>query len=709
MSGDLKLTITLDGAEAQAALDKLKAGVKDTGTEAKKTQESMGAMASRIGKDVGDAAKAFAAYSVAIGAAGAQLLRMSVANDSHERAIRLLGSAYESVTASTRGTVDAETALRAQQSLNQSGLRVTGEQLAAITRRAREYALATGTETPQAIDQMVDALRGGEAEGLRRFGLAADHSGNRVRTFDGAIRQLTREQHNLTPAVRTSAEELATFGRAATDVGNALASGLVSGIGSAISRLAEFIGTARAGELSLHGITNALELMRNGATDEAAGARFNNDAQGREIAANQYNAAAAQLRARGFTGTILRQDQIRSTADLAAAAARLRHADASTGAAANDNNQGVETSNAASAAASAAATARAGVRQHKTDIFAATAPNSGGGGTLAEDTRELAVQRHLAQQRTFLEIEGTATIVQLRQRRHESLEHFRHAELEAQTAENVAFVARRDAAVEAITTIQEHEQEAFNADMARDAEAKGRHQEELGRITELSNARVAGFDAAEAARARANDIGAEQTAVWNDMLNVGRTAAQGFGEASKQAFGDAMGALKQHMRAVIEGKETFGDAMRAATQEILINMAMQAGEQAIMETAAGFAMVARGAAAEGADPGADTSAAAHFASAAMYAGIAVTSGAVGGAMARSSAAQSAPSASGGGFSASPAGVGPSGSGNGGGNVTYQFNVQGSYIDSDGFRQMTMDSVQMAARNDSLPPELRRAA
>ncbi len=142
--------------------------------------------------------------------------------------------------------------------------------------------------------------------------------------------------------------------------------------------------------------------------------------------------------------------------------------------------------------------------------------------------------------------------------------------------------------------------------------------------------------------------------------------------------------------------------MRSATQEILINMAMQAGEQAIMETAAGLAMLARGLGMEGTDPGADASAASHFASAGMYAAIATTTGVIGGAMARSNQPVSAGGGSGR-LPASAASVPANDNAHGG--MTLVFNQTGIF-DGKGARGLVADTLTDMSRNNALPPVMR---
>lgn len=146
----------------------------------------------------------------------------AVAADRHARAVSRLGAAYEQVRAATNDVVSAEQALRVQQELTQSGLRVGANELATITRRAREYAQATGVDVDQALGQMTEALRGGTAEGLRRFGVEVAQGTDRVRAMEGALSRWREEQSRGGPAARTLGEEVGSAGRAFNEMTNSI-------------------------------------------------------------------------------------------------------------------------------------------------------------------------------------------------------------------------------------------------------------------------------------------------------------------------------------------------------------------------------------------------------------------------------------------------------------------------------------------------------
>jgi hypothetical protein len=186
----IDIKVTADTREASASLARF-------AERARETAQSVG----RIGTGV-------TAGLATIGAGAVGVARATAAFEAHERAATMLGDAYDQVRVATLGTVSAQQALQTQQGLVQSGLQVSGQQLATITRAARDYALATGTETTQALGTLSDALRGMEAEGLRRFNISVSQSGDRTRDFNAALEQLAQRQSSTQMAARTMAEDI---------------------------------------------------------------------------------------------------------------------------------------------------------------------------------------------------------------------------------------------------------------------------------------------------------------------------------------------------------------------------------------------------------------------------------------------------------------------------------------------------------------------
>lgn len=147
-----------------------------------------------------------AAAAAGIVAAGNATMEAAGRAERHQRALRALGDTYRMVQAATSDTLSAEDAYRAQLDLTRSGLRLSGEEFATVARYAREHKGALETNE-EALQQLTEALRNGEAEGLRKFGLATQQGLTRAQTFERALRQMTRATADATPAQRTLAEE----------------------------------------------------------------------------------------------------------------------------------------------------------------------------------------------------------------------------------------------------------------------------------------------------------------------------------------------------------------------------------------------------------------------------------------------------------------------------------------------------------------------
>ncbi len=160
----------------------------------------------RISIGVGVAVAGISALTMGLG-------RLAADSERTERAERILGASMDAVRATTLDTVTAQQALALQQGLVQSGLRVSAEQLGVIAGKAREFALATGGETPEALNQMLDALRGLEVEGLRRFGVTLNATGDRQRDFNTAVEALTNRE-------RLAAEQAHKWGNSLEAVAN---------------------------------------------------------------------------------------------------------------------------------------------------------------------------------------------------------------------------------------------------------------------------------------------------------------------------------------------------------------------------------------------------------------------------------------------------------------------------------------------------------
>ena len=215
---------------------------------------SVDAAASRSTVSLSGLAGAFGAVVTAAAAAGGAaiaagrvLAEQAAQGDRTQAALAGLGNAYEQVQRATNGTVTAQEAYAAQQRIVRSGLRVSGEELARVTRYAREYARATGTETTQALERLSDALVEGSADAFQEFGIRVQEGVSRAQAFEQAMRSMEQQQRGQQPVARSLAEDTARLGSALTDAAQAMASmasdslglqGIIGGLADTIRGLA---------------------------------------------------------------------------------------------------------------------------------------------------------------------------------------------------------------------------------------------------------------------------------------------------------------------------------------------------------------------------------------------------------------------------------------------------------------------------------------
>lgn len=154
----------------------------------------------------GAVAAGAAAAALAIGTITAAIARSGGEGERHALALARLGASYQRIETATRGTISAEEAYRAQLTLTRSGLRVSGDEMAVIARHAREHR-DTHQTAAEATQELSEALRNGEREGLRKYGIAVQDGAQRGTTFVSALRQMRAAAGDAAPAQRTLAEE----------------------------------------------------------------------------------------------------------------------------------------------------------------------------------------------------------------------------------------------------------------------------------------------------------------------------------------------------------------------------------------------------------------------------------------------------------------------------------------------------------------------
>ena len=231
----------------------------------------------------------------AIGAGAYKIAEFAAAVEQQEMAINRLGPAYEAVRAATNGVVTAQDALKAQQTLVQAGLRVSREQLATITRAAREYSRATGTELTQSLEQLTDALRTGSGEGLGRFGVSLEQGVTGARAFGSALEQLTTQQQNTAVSARTMSEDLAKLPEGLTEIGRAALAAAEGPLDSLMRAITGVVGASTGLRGVLSELASAGDTIRQRERQEATDRAGMDRLAAREALTQRARIAGVQL------------------------------------------------------------------------------------------------------------------------------------------------------------------------------------------------------------------------------------------------------------------------------------------------------------------------------------------------------------------------------------------------------------------------------
>lgn len=156
--------------------------------------------------------------------------RLAAQGEMNARANAGVAGGYDAVARATMGTVTALSAYRSQQTLVNSGLRITGDELASVTRHAREHRDVTKS-VEEAVQEFTEALRNGEAEGLRKYGIAVEAGATRAQTFESALRQMREAAQGADPALRTMSESMSVMENGATEAATGFAALAAQGLG----------------------------------------------------------------------------------------------------------------------------------------------------------------------------------------------------------------------------------------------------------------------------------------------------------------------------------------------------------------------------------------------------------------------------------------------------------------------------------------------
>lgn len=730
MAGDsLKIEIDVETRQAIAGLASVMKGLAGTEEGAKKTQSAFDRF-NAAQKNVSDTAERYHSnLSRGVGVLVSftqSVIAGTVAHERSERAMRTLGSAYNDVVQQTRGAVTAAEALRAQQSLVQSGLQLSGEELGRVTRAAREYALATGTETTQALEQLTGALRGGEAEGLRAFGITLEANSTRSHSFRTALNQLETQQRAMAPSAQSMAEANANLGRTWDSLTSSLFADFarwgdlqsnMNGVADALRTLREahgdvssLIDGGREGvQVRAAALSDNARLDLRARYDRAA-MRLQNDvpenmqgrmnfAPSRTLSDAQLNDFVSRAEQSGTWGQTYEDyirfaDETRGVREGNDSRRAVRQADA-TGRAAREQ-AARDAANARSNAPASYDSARFEMVDTINELFRSMLAGGLGSptdrrATYGSSYGELADLAGAQQgqlsgfgMRSVARRPGESTQDYLA-RTSTAANDFvttRNSDRETMTqglrSKEIAENERAAALADAFTEKGNINARSERANMVAAADA----QEEM-RLA--SQAKGVSFAAAANDNARRENPGAQLRDAFLPAALETQTAAEKMAEGVSGAFATMTGAVKSHVAALIEGRETAGQAMLGIAHDTLLALATEAVGRSLMSLGGALAATAVG----------SPTAPLLYASAAAYAGVAALAGA--GAAATGAAMAGAAPAAAAGSRTPPAAASAGGSGRGSSEgSTVVINVNGTVMDREG----TADSIRELL-NDSL--------
>lgn len=285
--------------KAQPALKGTGDGAKKLGDEmdgagekAKTAADSTNIFARALGEAAGDALTE-ARQALTEWARG--LPEAAARAEAHAATLERLGTSYGAVQQATNGAVSAEQAAAVQQRALQSGLRLSAQELAAVTARARDFARTTGTDLDQALEQLTDQLVD-PGEELRKFGVFLQTGMSAGDALRETLRQLGAQAGQTAAAETTLAEAQEQANRALHEATDAVAAMLAKELElkDFFQQFATWVGDART---ATHGWDEAVTAVV-GTLREAIGLQASASAgaqQRGQSASGQFTGEAGAL------------------------------------------------------------------------------------------------------------------------------------------------------------------------------------------------------------------------------------------------------------------------------------------------------------------------------------------------------------------------------------------------------------------------------
>lgn len=232
---------------------------------------------------------------------GPALVEAAAGSERHQMALQQLGEAYGVVQQATNGVVSAEQAAAVQQRALQSGLRLSAQELAAVTARARDFARSTGTDLNQALEQLTDQLIN-PGEELSKFGIRLQQGMEAGDQLRETLRQLTEQAGQTGVAQASLSESMEMATRAQREATDALA-GFIAQRLELADFFTQFSGWLTQATTDANGFNSMIEAAV-GTLTEMIGLRSTAMAPQAQSASGQFTteagAIASRLRARGF-------------------------------------------------------------------------------------------------------------------------------------------------------------------------------------------------------------------------------------------------------------------------------------------------------------------------------------------------------------------------------------------------------------------------
>lgn len=741
---------------AMADMAKSAKEAKDATADLGDTSESASSGVQRLAGAVGDTLKsAFSQLASEIRNAAVNGLENFISNipeaaagaERHQTALRQLGGAYAYVQHATNGVVSAEQAALVQQRAMQAGLRLSAQELAAVTARARDFARSTGTDINQALEQLTDQLIN-PGEELSKFGIRLQQGMEAGDQLRETLRQLT-DQASRTGAAQVSlSESLEMTTRAQREANEALAGFIAQKLELAdfftqfSSFLTDTMSQARTwGETFTtmgRAVGGTLAEITGMGRGSFGGPAQNQSASGAFI--EQAGPLAQQLRQRGFTlrGVQLGEVGVQATPEQRRQLLQLLQRNAATAGRATAAQQaeldtalsglvgqaqrGFGERQAQEAQRRAAEEARATAeRQAEINRRNRVSRGAGGGGDREEARRLAREQADLLTREPFRRLPtDTAGLASF-------FAGFRPGAERVQAGLGTADIATRSAiermtsgrsALEALDLTGRRQEGQRQELLARGREdAAGRLQVQTLRerrtaLLDLLDANTAYMDQAREANASEqsiNDLLTQRIGIQTSLAETTRAlteeqyrlseSQQFVLEKSTEVAGVLGGTLVDAAFAAMDAQAnagaTFAQVIEEQTRAFLRNLAKQSVVSALQETAKGFGALAIG------SPGA----LGHFKSAGLHAAAAAAAGI--GAAAMGPQTSATPAAAGGAAGAgttTAARADDRQTGGGGGPLTLVVNVSGAAFTDAGVQQAVGSALREAVGTGAIRRE-----